>query len=123
MATNDYNSNPTQSTSPITAITIGMRLKSLSTQPRLILNLLLLFVFSAAWIRDFIYWLPTDAFGDTLNYWAYTLLPPSSSLPIGLILNGEPPPQQILKIHYFNNVLRKPLPSTSHTSAAKRSMK
>jgi hypothetical protein len=32
----------------------------------------LLFVFSAAWIRDVLYWFPKDAFGTSLNYWAYT---------------------------------------------------
>ncbi len=49
-----------------------MRLKSFLTQPRLILNSLLLFGFSAAWIREVLYWLPKDAFGTSLNYWAYT---------------------------------------------------
>jgi hypothetical protein len=48
------------------------RLKSFFTQPRLILNAILLSVFTAAWIRDVLYWLPKDAFGTSLNYWAYT---------------------------------------------------
>ncbi|MBI5951917.1 MAG: hypothetical protein HY865_09690 [Chloroflexi bacterium] len=52
--------------------TFGTRIKSFLTQPRLILNSLLLFVFSAAWIRDVLYWFPKDAFGTSLNYWAYT---------------------------------------------------
>lgn len=50
----------------------GMRVKSSLDRLRLILNLLLLFVFSAAWIREFLYWFHTDAFGTSLNYWAYT---------------------------------------------------
>ncbi len=49
-----------------------MRVKLFLTRPRLILNPLLLFTFSAVWIRDFLYWLPRDAFGTSLNYWAYT---------------------------------------------------
>ncbi len=40
--------------------------------PRLMLNALCLLVFSAAWVREFLYWLPQDAFGSSLNYWAYT---------------------------------------------------
>jgi hypothetical protein len=51
---------------------IEMRVKSFLAQPRLILNSLLLFIFSAAWIRDVLYWLPKDAFRTSLNYWAYT---------------------------------------------------
>ena len=51
---------------------LGTRVKSFLTRPRLILNSLLLFVFSAAWIRDLLYWFPKDAFGTSLNYWAYT---------------------------------------------------
>ena len=53
-------------------MTFGTRVQAFATQPRLILNSLLLFVFSAAWIREFLYWLPKDAFGTSLNYWAYT---------------------------------------------------
>ncbi|MGD0707196.1 MAG: hypothetical protein ABSA51_01945 [Anaerolineaceae bacterium] len=53
-------------------MTLGTRLKSFLAQPRLILNSLLLLVFSAAWIRDVIYWFPKDAFGTGLDYWAYT---------------------------------------------------
>ena len=53
-------------------MTLVMRVKPFLTQPRAILNLLLLFVFSAVWIRDFLFWLPKDAFGTSLNYWAYT---------------------------------------------------
>lgn len=53
-----------------------MNIKTLKLQtnarPRLILNPLMLLVFAAAWIRDAIYWFPTDAFGTTLNYWAFT---------------------------------------------------
>jgi hypothetical protein len=49
-----------------------MRIKSFFTQPRLVLNSLMLFVFSAVWIRDFFFWLPQDATGTSLNYWAYT---------------------------------------------------
>jgi len=53
-------------------MTLGARVRSFLTQPHLILNSLLLLVFSVAWIREFLYWLPTDAFGTSLNYWAYT---------------------------------------------------
>ncbi len=49
-----------------------MRVKLLFSRPRLVLNPILLFIFSAVWIRDFLYWLPKDAFGTSLNYWAYT---------------------------------------------------
>jgi hypothetical protein len=52
--------------------TLGARVKFFLNQPRLILNSLLLFAFSAAWIRDVLYWFPKDAFGTSLNYWAYT---------------------------------------------------
>jgi hypothetical protein len=48
------------------------RVKPFLTHPHLILNSVLLFVFSAAWIRDVLYWLGRDAFGTSLNYWAYT---------------------------------------------------
>jgi hypothetical protein len=72
MALADYNLNPNRSTRGISEMNIGVRVKSFLTQPRLILNSLLLFVFSATWIRDFLYWLPTDAFRTSLNYWAYT---------------------------------------------------
>jgi len=44
----------------------------LLSRPRLVINGLLLLIFSAAWIRDLFYWLPKDAFGTSLNYWAYT---------------------------------------------------
>lgn len=50
----------------------GRRIKSFLAQPRLILNSLLMFVFSALWIRECLYWLPQDAFRTSLNYWAYT---------------------------------------------------
>lgn len=53
-------------------MSLAMRVKLLLIQPRLILNPLLLLIFSAIWIRDFLYWLPKDAFGNSLNYWAYT---------------------------------------------------
>ncbi len=48
------------------------RIKSFLSQPRLLLNSLLLFLFSAAWIGELLYWLPKDAYGTSLNYWAYT---------------------------------------------------
>lgn len=44
----------------------------MAKSPRVILNAVFLFVFSAAWVREFLYWIPQDAFGTTLNYWAYT---------------------------------------------------
>ena len=56
----------------ISAIPLGTRLKSMLARPRLILNPILLLVFSAAWVRDCLYWLHTDAFETSLNYWAYT---------------------------------------------------
>jgi hypothetical protein len=52
--------------------TLGMRVRSFFTKPRLILNPLLLLAFSAMWIRDVLYWFPKDAFKTSLNYWAYT---------------------------------------------------
>lgn len=76
MAFTCYNTNPDrsadQSAHQISEMTLGTRIKSFLTQPRLILNSLLLFVFSAVWIREFLYWHPKDAFGTSLNYWAYT---------------------------------------------------
>lgn len=72
MAIADHKPNPNRSARWLSEPTLGTRLKSFLTQPRLILNSLLLFVFSGAWIREFLYWLPTDAFGTSLNYWAYT---------------------------------------------------
>jgi len=72
----DYNPNPNRSEDRsarwISKITLGTRAKSFLTQPRLILNPLLLFVFFTAWIRDVLYWFRQDAFGTSLNYWAYT---------------------------------------------------
>ncbi len=53
-------------------MTLGRRVKSFLTQPRLVLNALFLLAFSAIWIRDVRYWFPKDAFGTGLNYWAYT---------------------------------------------------
>ncbi len=53
-------------------MSFNARIKAFLCQPRLLLNALLLFLFSAAWIRVLLYWLPKDAFGTGLNYWAYT---------------------------------------------------
>jgi hypothetical protein len=72
MATDNYNPTPSRSAPRISSMAFGTRVISFLTRPHLILNPLLLFVFSAAWIRDFLYWLPKDAFGTSLNYWAYT---------------------------------------------------
>ena len=76
MAFTDDNPNPGRSADRparrISEMPLGMRVKYFLTQPRLILNSILLFVFSAAWIRDLLYWLPKDAFETSLNYWAYT---------------------------------------------------
>lgn len=76
MVSANYNPNPARSVDryvrQISETTLGTRAKSLLAQPRLILNSLLLLVFSASLIRDFLYWLPKDAFGTSLNYWAYT---------------------------------------------------
>lgn len=53
-------------------MTLGTRIKSILTQPRSIFNSILLIVFSANWIREVLYWLPKDAFGKGLSYWAFT---------------------------------------------------
>jgi hypothetical protein len=72
----DQNTNPDRAADRpagrISAMDLGARLKSILARPRLILNSLLLFLFSAAWIRDCLYWFPKDAFGTGLDYWAYT---------------------------------------------------
>lgn len=47
-------------------------IKPVLKQPHLILNTLLLLSFCAVFIRDFLFWLPRDAYGTSLNYWAYT---------------------------------------------------
>ena len=47
-------------------------IKSFLTRLCLVLNSLLLFIFSALWIREFLYWISQDAFQTSLNYWAYT---------------------------------------------------
>jgi hypothetical protein len=76
MAIVNFNPNPNpsadRSARRISEMTLGTRVKTFLTQPRLILNSLWLFVFSAVWIREFLYWIPTDVFGSSLNYWAYT---------------------------------------------------
>ena len=76
MAIADYNPNhkryADRSARQISEMGFGRRVKSFLAQPRLILNSLLMFVFSALWIREFLYWLPQDAFRTSLNYWAYT---------------------------------------------------
>ncbi len=53
-------------------MTLNIYEKSIQIGPRRILNPLLLLLFSALWIRDLFYWFPKDAFGTSLNYWAYT---------------------------------------------------
>jgi hypothetical protein len=72
----DHRSNLKRSTdgSPrlLSEMNLTPRLESVITRPRLILNSLLLFIFSAVWIRDFLYWIPKDAFGTGLDYWTYT---------------------------------------------------
>jgi hypothetical protein len=76
MAIDDYAPKPirsaVRSTRGISEMTLRTQIKSFLTQPRLILNSLLLLLFSAVWIRDVLYWLPTDTHGTSLNYWAYT---------------------------------------------------
>jgi len=47
-------------------------IRSFLKQPRLIVNSVLLLIFSTAWICELLYWFHTDAFGTSLNYWAYT---------------------------------------------------
>ncbi len=75
MAIADNTPNPTRSADPsaphLSETSIGMRIRSFLTQPRLIFNALLLFIFSAAWLRELLYWFHTDAFGTSLDYWAY----------------------------------------------------
>jgi hypothetical protein len=68
----DPNRSADRSASRISEMALGRRIKSFLAQPRLLLNPLLLFGFSAAWMREFLYWFPKDAFGTSLNYWAYT---------------------------------------------------
>ncbi len=51
---------------------ITSRIKHFLSQPRLILNSFLLLAFFSLCIRDFLYWLPKDMHGTSLNYWAYT---------------------------------------------------
>jgi hypothetical protein len=53
-------------------ITPGTRVINFLSRPRLIFNAILLFIFSAAWIWELLYWLPRDASGSGLDYWAYT---------------------------------------------------
>jgi hypothetical protein len=48
------------------------RVRILLAKRRHLANLLLLAAFAAAWIDEVLYWLPKDAFGTSLNYWAYT---------------------------------------------------
>ncbi|MGC1375281.1 MAG: hypothetical protein WA821_03605 [Anaerolineales bacterium] len=72
MTVTDTPSNPARSASRLSAMPLARRIKCLLTQPRLIINALLLIAFSAAWIRELLFWFHTDAFGASLNYWAYT---------------------------------------------------
>jgi hypothetical protein len=72
MKINDNNPDPDRSAQRVSEMAAGTRLKSFPGRPNLILNPLLLFIFSAAWIRELFYWFHTDAFGTSLNYWAYT---------------------------------------------------
>jgi hypothetical protein len=48
------------------------RIRTFLSKPRILLNPLLLLAFCAAWVRELLYWFPTDAFGTSLNYWAFT---------------------------------------------------
>ncbi|HEY3345642.1 MAG TPA: hypothetical protein VGJ97_11980, partial [Anaerolineaceae bacterium] len=76
MAMDDHNPNPNRSADYSrrlhSEIALTRRLQALIARPGQIVNLLLLFFFSAAWIRDFLYWIPKDAFGTGLDYWTYT---------------------------------------------------
>jgi hypothetical protein len=54
------------------AMMLRTRIRSFLLHPRTIINSILLAIFSAALVREFLYWLPKDAFGERLNYWAYT---------------------------------------------------
>ncbi len=69
---NDLNLPADRSASCGSEATFQAYVKTFLTQPRLVLNFLFLFIFSFTWIRDFLYWFPKDAFGFSLNYWAYT---------------------------------------------------
>jgi hypothetical protein len=61
--------NPTQlNFGSVHIMDFYMPMGTFLARPRLILNPLWLFVFSAVWIRDFLYWLPKIAFGTSLNY-------------------------------------------------------
>ncbi len=76
MTVSDSNSSPTRAGAVLARNTMGLRLgawfRSLLARPRLSLNALLLLVFSAAWIREVLYWFARDAAGTGLDYWAYT---------------------------------------------------
>ena len=67
----DANLNPERS-ARVSGMALASRIRSFLAQPRLIFNSLFIFIFSAAWIRELLHWFHTDAFGTTLNYWAYT---------------------------------------------------
>jgi hypothetical protein len=53
-------------------MTLNTRIKSYLSQPRLVVHSVLLAVFAGSVIREVLYWLPKDAFGTSLNYWAFT---------------------------------------------------
>jgi hypothetical protein len=53
-------------------MTITTRIKTLLSQPRAVINTILLAIFTGALARELLYWLPKDEFGTGLNYWAYT---------------------------------------------------
>lgn len=53
-------------------MSLTTRLKLIQIRPRLFLNPFLLLTFTVVLIREFLYWLPKDAYGTGLNYWAYT---------------------------------------------------
>jgi hypothetical protein len=53
-------------------MTLNARIQPLLSRPRLTINAILLAVFSGAVVREVLYWLPGDAFGTGLNYWAFT---------------------------------------------------
>jgi len=53
-------------------MTIKTRIESLLSRSRLIINSILLVVFSANLLREVLYWLPKDISETSLNYWAFT---------------------------------------------------
>jgi hypothetical protein len=67
-----HSANPKRDVQELSIKNPDALIRTMLARPCLLLNPLLLLVFSAAWIRDLLYWLPRDAYRTSLNYWAYT---------------------------------------------------